>query len=141
MTIDWATQCEAIVRGTKTRRCPHRCCCQIPNTLAHHCVMDGNQFSINGRPVHLCRSHQRHFDRRQRRLLSVRLIDGGYLSAYNRHGYGSIVTTSERIDFGGLRLRVPVPWGPQCWTGNVPEYVWRALDLSRFANLATDGRR
>ena len=126
---DWSTQCEAISRKTN-ERCPHRCRSQVPNILASHNVADGQQFAVYGRPVHLCAGHASHWWARLRRGLSVRLIEGGYLSAYNRHKYGSIVTTRERIDWDTARkLTVPQLWPAVSWTGRVPEHVARALRI------------
>ncbi len=139
MTTNWDTQCEAVSRKTN-ERCPHKCCCQIPSTLANHCVMGASYYSVTGRPVHLCRSHSRSFTVRQKRLLSVRLIDGGYISAFNKHGYGTIVTVHERIDFSSaLKLKVPRAWGPVEWKGNIPHAVVIALGIPIAANAAEGG--
>jgi len=127
--VDWSTQCEALIRGTK-QRCPHRCRFQIPNILAGHFVMDKEYFEVYGRPVHLCYGHWRHWHARQKRLLTVALIDGGYLSAYNHHAYGSIVTAHERIDFKQPSSQVPKEWGVDEWKGNVPDLVRKALKIT-----------
>lgn len=130
MSVNFNTQCEAISRKTN-ERCPHKCCTQIPSTLAGHFVMDKKFFLVNGRPVHLCSGHSHSFWQRCKRLLTVKLIGGGYLSPYNRYGYGSIVTTSERIDFATVpRLVIPEVWGPVKWRGRVPPRIAEALGIT-----------
>lgn len=130
---DFNTQCEALSRKTNDR-CPHRCRSIITPVLAGHFACDGRQYVVYGRAVHLCEGHRNSFFARSKRLLSVRLIGGGYLSAYNRYGYGQIVTTTERIDWDAPgTLRVPTAWGPMAWTGRVPEEVARRLGLQEHA--------
>ena len=127
--VDWNTQCEAISRKTN-QRCPHKCSTQIPSILAGHFVLDRDYFSVEGRPVHLCKGHASSWWKRQRRLLTIRLIDGGYLSAYNQYGYGSTVTTCERIPFGAMKkLKIPKAWGPVKWEGSVPSDVVASLGI------------
>jgi len=136
---DFSTQCEAIARKTNGR-CPHRCRWILKPVLAGHFALDGRQFAVYGRRVHLCAGHHNSFLARQKRLLSVRLIDGGYLSAYNRHGYGQLVTATERINWDRPgTLRVPEAWGPREWGGNVPETVARRLGLNHEAHEAHGG--
>ena len=123
------TQCEAVCRKSNTR-CPHMSRWEIPSLLAGHLVMDRKQFTVYGRPVRLCVGHKLSWGARQRRLLTLKLIDGGYLSAYNRYGYGSIVTEAERIDFTvTAKLAIPKAWGAKKWQGNVPAVVVEALGL------------
>lgn len=136
---DWETQCEAVSRKTG-ERCPHACCSQFPNTLASHNIADGKQFTVHGRPVHLCRGHANSAYARLKRGLTVRLIDGGYLSAYNPHGFGSIVTTCERIDWTvPCVLKIPAAWPVVAWCGNVPDEVRFKLKLGDDWMLRKDG--
>lgn len=126
---DWSTQCEAVARKTG-KRCPHNCRVQLPNTMAAHNVLDGNQFCVHGRPVHLCHGHARSFERRKRRGLTVKLIDGGYVSAYNQYGFGSVVQIAERPDLSGaVTMTVPAAWGVVTSCGKVPDEVRRRLKI------------
>lgn len=123
----WDQRCEAISRKTG-ERCPHLARAVIPNTLAGHFVADAEYFQVEGRPVHLCKGHSSSWWARRKRLLSVRLCDGGYLSAYNSHGYGSVVSVHERIDFD-RKITIPKGWPAVSWRGRVPEKVAAALRL------------
>jgi hypothetical protein len=100
----------------------------VPNTLAGHFVLDGKQFHVQGRPVHLCHGHASSWCARGRKLLSVRLKNRGYLSAYNEHGYGSVVTIHERIDFT-KRVKIPKCWSAVSWSGRVPDEVAELLGI------------
>lgn len=118
-------RCEGVSRRTGGR-CSHQSTCRVPNTLAAHLVCDGDYYQVHGRPVHLCRGHADSWWSRRRRLLSIKLIEGGYLSPYNRYGYGSIVTAHERIDFA-RKVTIPRAWGATQCEGRVPEAVRAAL--------------
>lgn len=122
--VDWTAQCEAKCRKTG-ERCPHTCDSQIPSLIAGRTQMDASWFSIQGRPVNLCRGHYRSWHARARRLLTLPLIDGGHLSPGNRFAYGSIVIMADRIDFekedGNIKVRIPPAWGWVSWRGNVLE--------------------
>lgn len=127
---DWSTQCEAVSRKTG-ERCPHICRVQLPNTMASHNVLDGNQFCVHGRPVHLCFGHARSFEHRKCRGFTVKLIDGGYVSAFNRYGVGSVVQSAELPDLSGtVTMKVPTAWGVVAWCGNVPDDVRRRLKMT-----------
>jgi hypothetical protein len=78
--------------------------------------------SLHGRAVHLCWSHSRSFDLRRRRGLSLKLIQQGWCSAYNQYGYGSTVTSHERIDWlAHTSLKRPTFWLEITYAaGNVP---------------------
>ncbi len=115
---DWTAQCQAKCRKTGLQ-CPHRCRCQIPNTIGGNAVMDSDWFDVRGRDVRLCETHYRSFNLRAKQLLSLPLIDGGHLSPYNRHGYGSIVIAQDRIDWN-RPVRIPKAWGVVGTKGNVP---------------------
>lgn len=125
---DWRAQCEAKCRKTG-HRCPHRCNSQIPNTIAAHNVLDGNQFNIIGREVRLCDTHTRSWHLRAKRLLSLPLIDGGHLSPYNHYGHGSVVLAQDRIDFNNPEfvMRIPRAWPVKDWSGNVPDDLYERL--------------
>jgi hypothetical protein len=115
--------CDAISRKTN-KRCPHKSwAARVPNVLASHNVCDGNQHCVEGVPVELCRGHARSWDSRRRRGLTLKLINGGYLSAYNKHKYGSIVLSTDHPDLDVV-LKVPKVWSKVTRTsGNVPPHV------------------
>ena len=117
---DWSAQCEALCRKTG-KQCPHRCASQIPTSIAGHMVMDADYFQVAGRPVRLCVGHSRSFDARAKRLLALPLIDGGNLSPYNEHGYGSVVVAEDRVDFKNGKVTIPEKWGAIGMAGKVPE--------------------
>lgn len=121
---DWTAQCEAKCRKTGLQ-CPNTCDSQIPSLLAGRAQMDERWFSIQGRPVNLCRGHYRSWHARAKRLLTLPLIDGGHLSPRNRSGYGSIIIKADRINFpdndGIVPVKIPPAWGWVSWRGNVPE--------------------
>lgn len=118
---NWNARCEAKCRKTGDR-CPHRCSSQVPNTIAGRMVYDADYFQVSGRPVRLCEGHMRSFLARRHRGLTLPLIDGGHLSAYNHHGYGSVVFGQDRIRLDGSeRMRVVPAWGVIRHTGKVPE--------------------
>ena len=122
-STDWTTQCEAVSRKTN-QRCPHRATSRIPSTLAAHTVCDGNAFRVQGREAYLCTTHYRSFNLRAKRILSLKLIDGGYLSPYNETGYGSVISNCERIDFAHPdNVGLAPAWGPLECRGNVPEHL------------------
>lgn len=116
---DWTAQCEAKCRKTG-KQCPHRCTSQIPNTIAGHPVMDEKYFWVSGREARLCSSHNLSWWARAKRLLTLPLIDGGHLSPYNKHGYGSVIIKQDRIDFDNPKIKIPKAWGVMRWRGNVP---------------------
>ncbi len=119
---DWTAQCQARCRKTG-EQCPHTCDSQIPSTIAGRAQMDSKWFTVQGRPVNLCRGHWRSWSVRSKRLLTLPLIDGGHLSPFNRSGYGSIVIAADRIDFENNKLKVKIPsaWGWISWRGNLPD--------------------
>lgn len=125
---DWTAQCEAKCRKTG-KRCSHRCRSQVPNTIAAHNVLDGNQFTIAGRSVRLCESHTTSWYKRAKRLLSLPLIDHGHLSPYNEYGYGSVVLSQDRINFEDPEfvMRLPAAWPVTDWCGNVPDDLYERL--------------
>lgn len=126
---DWTMQCEARCRKTG-ERCPHTCDCMIPTTISSGGPgMDAQWYQVLGKPVSLCRGHWFSWNSRSKRLLTIPLIHGGHLSPANRHGYGAIVITTDRIDFGQERPRVKVPaaWGWISWRGNIPEGLLERL--------------
>lgn len=124
---DWHAQCEAKCRKTGAR-CPHTCRAQIPNTIAAHAVMDEKYHTVAGRPVNLCQGHYMSFNARAKQLLTLALIDGGHLSPYNEHGFGSIIVAQDRIDFkSGCRVKIPPAWGVIGATGNVPAGILERL--------------
>lgn len=127
---DWSRPCEARCRKSG-QQCPHRCNSQIPNTIAGHFVMDSNYFVVLGRPVNLCETHWGVWNRRAKRLLTLPLIEGGHLSPYNAHGYGSVVIRADRIDFreDPPRIRIPSAWGAMRWQGKVPPGLLERLPI------------
>jgi hypothetical protein len=121
MQTNWNARCEAKSRKTGLQ-CNHLCTSQVPNTIAGHFVMDKDYFSVNGREVRLCEGHWRSWHHRAKRLLTLPLIDGGHLSPYNQHGYGSVVIKQDRIDFVSMaKITIPKAWGVIEMRGNVPE--------------------
>jgi hypothetical protein len=119
---DWSAQCEAKCRKTG-EQCPHTCTSQIPSLLAGRVQMDADWYNVQGRPVNLCRGHSRSWHARAKRLLTLPLINGGHLCPGNRYGYGSIIISADRIDFGteSIKVKIPPAWGWISWRGNVPE--------------------
>ena len=91
--------CDAINRKTN-KQCTKTSRWTIPNTLAGHLVMDKDYFMLSGRPVHLCHGHANSWFARCKRGLTLKLMDGGYLSAYNTHKYGSVVIDREDGIYG-----------------------------------------
>lgn len=141
---DWTAQCDAKCRKTG-KRCPHRCNSQIPNTIASHPVMDERFHCVQGKPANLCHGHYWSWNSRSKRLLTLALIDGGHLSPYNRHGYGSVIIKQDRLNFDDPkeRLKIPAAWGVIGWTGNVPKGLIERLPKHEFAALKAnqEGRR
>lgn len=129
---DWTAQCEAKCRKTGAR-CPHSCRAQIPNTIAIHPVLDANYHNVAGRPVNICYGHYCSWNARAKRLLTLPLIDGGHLSPYNQHGYGSIVIAQDRIDFAKPRIKIPPAWGVIGSDGNVPAGLLERLPKYELA--------
>ena len=120
---DWNAPCEARCRKTGAQ-CQHKCTTQVPNTIAAR-QTGADYYQLSGRPARLCRSHCRSFHLRAKRLLSLPLIDGGHLSPYNAHGFGSVVVTVDRINFTAEKatMKIPPAWGWIGWRGILPEGI------------------
>lgn len=123
---DWRAKCDA-KRFKDGQCCQSRCRTQIPNTIACHPVMDKNYHTVLGRPVRLCEVHYRSFTRRAKRLLSLPLMEGGYLIPGNKYGYGSMVIAEETVDWENPVATIPPYWGVMRWTGNVPKGLLERL--------------
>lgn len=127
--VDWTEQCDAKCRKTG-ERCPNTCDCQVPTTVATgDPALTDKWFSVYGKPVNLCSGHYQSWEARRKRLLTLSLINGGHLTPYNEHGYGSMVIKADRIDFALERPKVEIPpaWGWISWRGNVPEGMLERL--------------
>jgi len=82
--------CDAICRNTNLP-CTNRHRWVIPNSMCGHPFMDKDYFYVAGRSVRLCEGHAISWFARCKRRLTLKLIDGGYLSAFNKYKYGSAV--------------------------------------------------
>lgn len=103
--------------------------------------MDDKHYMVRGREPRLCNSHWLSWHKRAKRLLTLPLIDGGHLSPFNRHGYGSIVITAERIDFDSPNIKITIPkaWPVFSWYGNVPEGLLERLGVSTESLVKDEG--
>ena len=110
-------QCEAL---TKTGiQCRRRCRAYFPCQAVYDARLT-SYHAISFRPVHLCHAHVETALRLRSKNLRLPLVQKGFFGAYNRHGYGNLVTAEAAIDWEEPKLTIPKLWAVAPSTGLGP---------------------